>query len=435
MARGRTAEMLMTIAARFGGKAINLLVFLVVARVLALDELGLYGLIFSLAVLLTSGFDFGVRNSVAYFIGKQPSLAPTYVIQSLLLFLPFAVGSLVGLYLSLLFSPGELIRAQFLLPSGVLVVSMLFMRMQQGLLLGAGRIKFFNVTELASRVVLLGTTAVLFITGSIRLDTALWSLAISQLAASFLLLRGVLPDARGGNWRDTEALRALLVRGVLFMLGVLLMLVSKRLAIFLLSQLGSPAEVGLYFGLQRMTEILTEIGLAVAVVVFSSSVRAKSDLVAVDEAAHSTRISLAMFTVISAVMFAGADWLVPLALGDDFAGQANLFRVVLVGTLAGSVWTILFPSLSALTSPLLPIFLFLPHLAGNLVLMWVLFGMFGIMGAAWAMVVMNLGLTATFLIVFRMRYKVRIRDFLLPRRSDIDFAALARKLRRRGGAS
>ena len=92
--------------------------------------------------------------------------------------------------------------------------------------------------------------------------TALWTIP-TGIAAAIYLAVGVLPGARGGKWNDWPVVRALLGRGFLFMIGVLLMLASKRLALLILSQLGEPHELGLFYGLQRLTEVLTEIGLAV----------------------------------------------------------------------------------------------------------------------------------------------------------------------------
>ena len=423
--------MVMTVAARFGGKAVNLLAFLVLARTLSLEDLGVYGFLFATALLLATGFDFGVRNSVAYFIGKNPQDTATLTVQSLLLWVVFSLCCMVGMYVSMLYSPGNLTTPEYVVPSLVLVSSMLFLRMQQGVLFGQGRLKFYNTTELASRVVLLGTTIGLLVTHNITLDTALWSLALSQIVASIYLAWGVLPVARGGKWNDWPVVRGLLGRGFLFMIGVLVMLASKRLALLILSQLGSPDELGLFYGLQRLTEVLTEIGLAVAVVVFSSNVRSKSAEEAVETAAHSTRVSFALFSLITIVMFVGADLIVPIALGPEFAGHITMFRVVLIATLIGSVWTILFPSLSAINSPMLAFLIFLPHMLLNCVLIWVLYAAYGMMGAAYSVLIMNFGLTATFLIVFKLRYGVRIRDFLIPQRSDVDIGGFVTKVRRR----
>ena len=423
--------MILTVAARFGGKAVNLFAFLVLARTLSLEDLGFYGFLFNAALLLATGFDFGVRNSVAYFIGKNPQDTATLTLQALLLWVVFAVGGAAGLYLTLAWSPGGLAQPQYMLPAVVLVASMLFLRMLQGVLFGEGRLKFYNATELASRVVLLGTTLALLATGMIRLDTALWSLALSQLAAAIYLAAGVVPAARHGQWNDWPVVQALLVRGFLFMLGVLLMLASKRLALLVLSQLGEPHELGLFYGLQRLTEVLTEIGMAVAVVVFSSNVRAKDAGEAIETAAHSTRISFALFTAIAIVLFAAADIVVPLALGAEFAGHVAEFRVLLVATLIGSIWAILFSSLSAITNPMASFLIFLPHMLLNLALLWALFSAFGMMGASVAVLVMNLGLTATFLVVFKFKYGTRIRDFILPQPGDLDVGAAVAKFRRR----
>lgn len=420
MAQRRTLDMLMTVAARFGGKTVNLIVFLVLARTLSLADLGLYGFVFVTVLIMSTAFDVGVRNSLGYFIGRNPGDTATLTLQAMALWVVFSVTAVAALWLFFRFSVADLEQPRYFVPCALFMASALFLRMLQGALMGQGRIKFYNQTELMSRLVLAIGTFGLLAVDSITLFTALWTLALSQAAAALLLGWGTIESAKGGRLSDRGLVAALLRRGVLFMLGVLLMHASKRLAFMILSQLGTPEEMGVFFGLQRLTEVLTEIGLAVAVVVFSHNVRAKSDGEAVETAAHSTRISFALFTLIALVLFVFADWLVPLALGLDFAGDMTLFRVILVATLAGSIWTILYPSLSAITSPMTAFWIFLPNVVLNCITTWFFYQSFGIMGAAYSLLVVNTTLSFSFLLAFKLLYGAPVMGFLLPRRSDLE---------------
>lgn len=410
--------MLVTIVARIGGKAVNLVVFLVLARTLTVDDLGLFGFVFTTVLVMISAFDVGVRNSVAYFIGRTPDKLPTLALQTLLLWGGLSVLGLVTLYSVLYVAGNGLHQPVYAIPAGTLFVSMLFLRMGQGVLLGQGRITFYNQTELVSRVVLASAVGLLLLMDRVTLGSALAAMGGSYGVGAIVLAAGIVPVTRHGDRLDIEAAKLLLRRGFVFMTAVLLMTATNRIAFLLLSQLGQADEVGLFYGLQRLTEVLTEIALAVALVGFSQSVRAESSESAVRDAAQSTRMSFAVFGSMALVAFIGADLLPPLALGESFRGTGSLFRIVLVGTLCGSVWAMLFPSLSAIASPGLCVRIFVPNVTLSVVACWMGYAHYGLTGLAVGFAVTHLLLAVSFLMVFRVKYSTPIRAFLVPRPSE-----------------
>lgn len=416
--------MLATIMARAGGRAVNLFVFLVLARMLSLEELGLFGFAYTTTLILASTFDVGVRNSVAFFIGRQPEDAATFALQSLKLWTMLVIPCVTALGVTLLVAAPALTSPIRLSACVILVASLHFVRMMQGVLIGQGRLARYNASELANRVSLLVTTLALVALGRLSIDTALWSLAISALVTAIVVGSQLGASTSTGRWKDSEIPRTLLGRGVQFMMAVLLMNLCKRLAFLVVSQVGTDADSGAFYGVLRLTEVLTEIGLAVAVVVFSSNVRSRNDAEAVAMAAHSTRLSFAVFSVTTIVGIVGAAWLLPLAMGSEFSAVIGLFRIVLVGTLVGTIWIILFPSLSAIAEPLVAIRIFLPNAVLGGVLSVILHRIGGLHGVAWAYLAANMVLSTTFLLVFRSRYGAALSDFLIVRRSDIEEAVL-----------
>lgn len=420
--------MLITIGARMGGKVINLIVFLVLARTLSVEDLGWFGFVYTTSFIMTAAFDVGVRNSVAYYIGRRPGDLSAFTSHVFLLWSLLGVLSVAGLVVFFQLTARPLLALPLFAPSAALILGMLFMRMGQGVLLGQGRIAFFNQTELAARIVLAAITFGLLWIGSLTLSGAIWAYAGSQLAASAVLAGGMLGQATRINRKDLGLGFLLLRRGFLFMIGVLLMIASKRIAFMMLSQLGTGEELGLFYGVQRLTEILIDVALAVSVVVFSQNVRATRREEAVAGAAQSTRMTLAVFVAVALVVIPLGPWLVPLALGPEYAHSIGMFNVLLLGTLIGSVWTILFPSLSAITSPIVPALIFLPNVAVNLMAAWWFYTRMGAIGAAWALALSHAVLSASYLAAFQRMYGARIRDFLLPRRED--FAGAARQLAR-----
>lgn len=415
----RTHQMLVTIVTRFAGKSVNFIVFAIVTRSLSLLELGIYGFIFTMTLIFATFFDVGLRNSVANFIGKEEARTSDFAAQALLLFVPFGLCAALALPVLLQAQGFDVSLSVVAVPAVLNVLALLFIRMQQGVLLGVGDIAYFNNTELASRIALLAGTLAVLVVHEITLATALWVLALSNLVGALSVARGVIPLAKGGTLTDLGPAGRLIRRGFLFMLGVVAMLVAKQTAFLIITQLGSEGQAGLFYGLLRLSEILTEIGLAVAVVLFSANVRAASREQAIADAAHSTRIAFTFFIVLALVAAVLAPVLVPLTLGADFAGYDTLFRVLLLGTLLGTIWTILLPSLSAIDSPIVTFLIFVPNLLFGSALIWWAFVTGGLQGAAMAMVVTQALLSASFLTVFKLRFGSSVRDFVLLKKSDL----------------
>lgn len=418
-------EVVATILTRFGAKSINLLVFIVTARYLAIEDMATYGMVFSLTLIYSTVLDVGVRNSLAVFVGNSTDKADAYLKQAFLVWLLLAPLSFPIMYFSVEASD----QSDVVASSGILLASMLYLRMLQGALLGQGEIALFNRTELASRVLLLlGTGLILFAPGGVSLSNALWVLAFSQLGGALYLFSC---QRRAIFQRNSDATLAwqLVSRGFIFMLSVLLMHVAKRASFLVISQIATTEDSATFFALQRLTEALTEVGMAVSVVMFSRNVRAKSHLDAARETAQSSRLTLVVLGAAAVALGLLSRWLVPLALGPQYAGNDALFNLLLVSTLAGVVWVMLFPSMAVATSPSRVLLTMLPGATLSVTLAYLLGRSFGVMGAAWATLLSSLVTSYLFLLSYKAKYGLRVSDFIVPRYDDVSSILRRRKAR------
>lgn len=425
-ARG-SREMIITVAARFGGKAVNLLVFMIVARHLQLEEMAVYGFVFSMGFILSVTLDLGLRNAAGYFIGKNADRAAAFASTAFVLLLALAVLALPATWAALAWDGSPEGMSAPMSPAIVLVIAMLGQRVLQGVLLGTGQLADFNTSELVGRVVLIVLTTIFALGDRFTLGEALWGLALSQAIGLGWLLWRLRPMLRAAR-PETALAVAMLRRGLPFMLSVLIMNLGKRFAFLAVSARADAELAGLFFALQRLTDIITEVGLAVAVVIFSRTVRAASPEAAVEDMARSSRICFVAFLFIALGLGVTAEWSVPLLLGAKFGGQNTLFHLILLATLAGSAWTVLSPSLAVVMSPVTSCLLFLPGLFLNIATITPLMDRFGVAGAAVSLLIANLVLSASFLLMFQSRFGVPVQRFLLP--TGADFAPLLARARR-----
>lgn len=408
-----------TIATRFGGKAINFLSFVIVLRELPLSDSALYGYIFSITLIFSTLLDVGLRNSLAVAIGNSPHHLSKHTQYGFIFWLGVSVLSIPLCYLGLLYSGLDANTGTLLPPTVVLLSALLYIRIMQGPILGSGLIGVFNKSEMASRTFLFaGTVGLLIVPGAFTLISAVWVLAISQMAAAcylFLLQKKTIFSER----QKLDELLPLIRRGSIFMLAVVLMTASKRISFFAVGHISNDTSAGLFFGLQRFTEIITEIGMAVAVVAFSYAVRASNNDSAIQSVVTPTRISTAFFVALAVAMGSTSEWLVPLVLGESFGTDNTLFILLLLATLIGSVWTMIFPSLSVASSPKTVFWLLVPGVSLNVVLIPTLMPTQGLYGAAVAMLISNIVILTTFLVYCKKSFGIPYLDFLLVSKKDI----------------
>lgn len=424
----RGLEIAITVAARFGGKTVNLIVFLIVARALLISDMAIYGYIFAITLTYSTVFDLGVRNSLAAFIGKNSDNTQSLVAAAFLLWSVSAILSVPIIWVTFWVSGLGIAKIEFVIPSSILLWGLLYIRMLQGSSLGKGDISLYNKSELFSRVVLIGTTSVLLLFGFLNLLTAVWSLAISQISAAIYLF---LKQSDGIFSKQHNRIRLgyqLVKRGFPFMLSVLEMNLARRIAFLSVTSLVSPRMAGAFFALQRLTEIMTEVGTAVSVVIFSHNVRSTSNQDAAKNTAKIARLTILLFVIISFTLAISSPWSVPVLLGKQYAGHTQLFLLLLLATLAGALFVLLLPNLAVVTSPILVFWTFMPGLLLNAALTYPLVSRFGAEGAALAMFIGNVVVNATFLGVYKKKFGIHPLEFLIPQKSD--FSGLVSKVQK-----
>jgi len=442
MSRKLLIDSLLTIITRFAGKAANLLVFVVLARKLTIAEFGLYGYVATMGLLIATALDFGTRHSIGYYYPKLVGRDVQIKLQAKLWVILFSVVGAIGFALYVQkFVPG-FDALSVIVPACLVVPGMLAIRIEQGVLLGQGRIKEYNASEAWPRTLLLIITGVTLILDVITVQVALWTLAASYLLSAMRVAaynRLVPSQLRGISVREFSVTAlTVLKRGLRYFPGIVLMVAAKRVNVVVVQDVLGPEGMGAYYGVMRLGEVVTEVALAVGVALFSHNVRQSDTAKAVVEAARISRISMCFLGMIALGALVLADWIVPLMLGRDYLPYINLFRIAILCTFVGALWNLLTPVLYAAANPLLTFWLFLPGFILNLVLTILLVPRFGVMGAAWSLLLSQVVISISYLVVFKLKFNMRPTQFLFVPPSEMrdlcnGFAAkVLGKIRRRG---
>ena len=420
-------DSLWVLATRFVMRAANFVVFLLLARGLTQAEFGTYGYVVASILMLSVVFDVGLRQSIGLSIGEGGRAAEAVVTQMLLLWLVLAVaGSIAMVAIATFGGPSQPL---LLLVLGVASLApAMLIRMGQGVFLGSGRMACLNRSELIGRAVLLVGTLALWSVSGLTIASALMLLLASYLsAAGFLLWQ--LRDLLGRARPDLALCRTLLRRGLGFAGGIVAMILLGRVGIWIVNAQLDAADVGAYFAIMRLAEMVAEVATAVGVVIFNHGVRAVDAEAAALATVRTARGVTALMAVIGCGAALFAEPLLSLAVGPAYVAHADAFRLMLAGAVVSCFSMMLYPGLSSRGDARYGFWLFAPGAVLAGLLCWWAAPIWGVAGAAFAAAAAQAAVALGFILTCHKVFALPIGSIVLPQIEDI--RAVGRLLGRR----
>lgn len=408
----------------------NFLVFVLLARSLGLAEFGFYGYVMSTALVLAIAFDLGLRQSGAWLIGREPEAGRA--VATHLAALALLLGGLGVAACWLMLEAAGYVAGYgpaLALLGALNVAPMLALRTGQGVFLGRGELGKLNRSELISRAVVLAATGGLWALGRLDLRSALWALLAAHAAAALYLAAQIAPSLRPRTLFQAGLVARMLRYGGELWVATLFLILLGRIGFWVVSwRLGEEA-LGLYFGAQRLGEILVEVATAVGVVIFSYGVRAKDIRASALDAVRIARLVTAAMALVALAAALPAPAVLGAVLGPEYATQAATFRLVMLGALASSYTTMLYPCLSAQGLARYGIAAFALGSAVAAVAFALLTPALGLPGAGLAYALAQGAAVAVIVFAYRGRFGFPVAAVLLPQRED------ARALREAAGTA
>jgi O-antigen/teichoic acid export membrane protein len=413
-------------------RAANFAVFMLLARSLTVGEFGFYGYVISTALVLAIAFDLGLRQSGAWMIGREPAADPDVTTHLVVLWLLLGSAGVLACWL-ILDAGGYVVGYGALALVGALnVAPMLCLRMGQGVFLGRGDLGRLNRSELISRAVVLAGTTGLWLAGRLDVDAAIWVLLLAHLSAATYLLWQIRGALRPSTLFQPAQVGQMLRYGGELWVAVLLLILLGRIGFWVVSWRLGEVALGLYFGSQRLGEILVEVATAVGIVIFSYGVRAADIKASALDAIRIARLVTALMALVAAVALVLARPLLGIILGPEYATEPDAFRLVMVGALANSYTTMLYPCLSAQGLARYGIAAFALGSTVAALAFYLLTPPLGLAGAGLAYALAQVTAMAVIVLAYRRRFDFPLASILLPQPEDaLALAGLARMAMRR----
>jgi len=424
--RSFARDMLSVVTSRIVTKGCQFLIGVVSARLIGPEGRGLIAALNVAPEIALTFSQLGVRQSVAFFIGKKlyepAQLVPTLIGLTLLANLTAFAACMAYYYFTGLTQQSWVLLALALAP----IPFSLLTNYAAGVFLGKQMIVRFNRVNWVPMalnlflVIAIGWAANLGIVGI--MTAALVAAAVSCGFALYLL-NTVSPLKIGFN---REIARKLTSLGIVYAVALFLMTLNYRLPILLLQNLSNIGELGIYAVGQTLALIIWEMPAMLSNLIFSRGVNAKDNEAFGDNVVVLTRMVVLAGVVVAIGCALVGPFAIPLLYGAEFARSAAVLTILLPGTVAFMAFKILHMDIAGRGRPWVSMPVVVPCMVINTVLSITVIPRYGADGAA-AMTSASYVLAALVYVVIYSRITGRsIASIVLYKRSD--FAAAKQRL-------
>jgi O-antigen/teichoic acid export membrane protein len=408
-------------------KACQLLVGIVVARLVGPEGRGLIASLYVASDLALTFSQFGMREAVAYAIGKKIHTAAE-IVPTLLGLVFFASLTAMSACMAYYYVTGLTDQSWVLLALALAPIPFnLLTNYAAGVFLGKEMIVRFNRVNWMPMALNLVLVIAVGWVGGLGINGVMLAAALATLfncSYAIYLLRSVTPLRIGFNRKLATNLSR---RGVVYAAAVFMLVLNLRLPILLLHNLSNLTEVGIYAVGQSLAFMVWEIPGVLSNLIFSRGVNAK------DSGAFSDKVViLTRFVVLAGILVAlgcavVGPVIIPWIYGGDFAASATVLTILLPGTVAFMAFRIFHTDLAGRGHPWVAIPIIVPCMLANAGLGIFIIPEYGAEGAAVLTSASYLLAGILYIVVYARMTKRSFLSVLLYRRSD--FSALLQRLR------
>jgi O-antigen/teichoic acid export membrane protein len=424
--RSFTQDVMSVLTSRVLAKACQFLIGVVTARLIGPEGRGLIASLTVAPDLALTFSQLGVRQSVAYFVGKKvhetAEIVPTLLGLVLISNFTAIIACLIYYHFTGLTAQPWLLLTLALAP----IPFSLLTNYASGVFLGKQMIVRFNRVNWIpmalnlALVIAIGWAANL---GIIGIMIAAVAAAVVSSAYAIYLLSRVVPLRIGFNRAIASKLTRL---GMVYATALFMLTLNYRLPILLLQNLSSFSEVGVYAVGQALAFIIWEIPAVLSNLIFSRGVNSTDGNAFGDKVVVLARVVILAGIAIAIACAIVGPMAIPLIYGKEFAGSATVLTILLPGTVAFMAFKILHMDIAGRGRPWVSMPVVVPCMILNVVFSTALIPKYGAYGAA-AMTSGSYVVASLIYVIVYARITGRtIASIVVYRRSD--FAAALQRL-------
>ena len=416
--RNFVRDVFSVLVARVLTKALQFAIGVVAARLVGPEGRGLIAS-FSVAPELAITFSqLGVRQAVAYHIGKKiysvHELVPTLFGLALTSNLTAVVACLIYYYFTGLLNQDLSLIILALAPIPFALLSNYI----SGVLLGKEMIVRFNrITWIPMALNLILVISVGWIGGTGVFGIMLAGFIATVLSAGYAiwLMRSIAPIRIGFNG---EIARKLTRLGIIYAGSLFLLTLNYRLPILLLQAFSSLHEVGIYTVGQTLAYIIWEIPALVSNLLFARGVNSTDQAAFSEKVFQLTRLVILAGSVVAIGCAILGPFIIPLVYGEEFRRSAEVLTILLPGTVAFMAFKLVHMDIAGRGRPWLAMVVVGPCILANTAVGWLLIDDLGAEGAAAITSAAYVVAAVAYVIIYARVCRKPIMSIITYRKSD-----------------
>lgn len=412
--------------------AIRFITSILIARWLGAEGKGLYASLIMIPNIMITIGELGMRQSIVYYLGRKiftiDDIVNTAILMVAILSIPLIICCLYiyNTSYSGTFSAISQILAVLIIPFTFLT------KMLSGVFLGLNKVGVYSKVTWVPAFIELILTIFLVYYLHLSLVGSIISLLLGSLFTVFyglhISLKLVSLDICHFSFKVAKSL---LSKGILFALALFIIQLNYRIDIYLLKDMVSMNDIGIYSVGVSLAEIFWQIPSAVAVVILARTATSNNDNQKY-KVAQSLRVSLLVMILVSMAAILIFNYLIPIIYGVAYVRSVNVNRILMIGVVIFTFYKILNSRIAGQGKPQIALVLFVPCLILKIIfnLLWV--PQYGIEGAAWASNISYILASILILIAFCKFENISVVKVLKPQKNDLDFIRKIIKLKRNG---
>jgi O-antigen/teichoic acid export membrane protein len=427
------SDVFSVLMARVLTKALQFLIGLVSARLVGPEGRGLIAALGVAPELVLTFSQFGVRQAVAYHIGKNiysvPEIVPTLFGLALASSVTGGAACLVYYYFTGLLDNDYILIIIALAP----IPFSLLTNYISGVLLGKELIVRFNrINWVPMALNLVLVIAIGWAAGTGVFGIMLAALTATVLSAGYAiwLLRALVPIRIGF---DAAVARKLTRLGIVYAVSLFLLTLSYRLPILLLQGAGNLHEVGIYTVGQSLAYLVWEVPALVSNLIFSRGVNSKDEAVFSEKVALLTRLVVLAGVIVAIGCAVVGPFAIPLLYGEEFRRSADVLTILLPGTVAFMAFKVIHMDIASRGRPWLAMTVVAPCIIANAGIAWFFVADLGAESAAAITSAGYVVATVAYLVIYARVCEKPVLQIIAYRMSDFRMLRerLAQALQRR----
>ncbi len=398
---------------------------IIIARTLGPKGQGIYSMAIMLPAILVALMNMGVGSASIFYIGKR-QYTPAMILGGNIFFaiilslLIIGTGYLIINFFAEDFFPG--IPTTYLFLSLALIPFQLFFSYGLNFIVGIQNIKNYNLIRISRAFLFVLVIIVIYLSAHMSVAAAMIALCLSFGIASIPLFLYMKREADGvGRLFDKQLILDFLVYGSKINLANLLVILHKRIDIFLINFFLNPVSVGYYTIAAVLSERIWMVSQSAGTVLFPKVSSEVNDNKLKEFTPRVCRNVLMVTFLIAIVCLLLSRILILFFYSEQYVKSVVPFQILLFGMISISGSRILSTDLAGRNKINVNIWLNCFSLVSNIILNLYLIPLHGITGAALAT---TISYTMTFVgrvIAYSKISGNKVNDIILIKKSDLAY--------------